>query len=121
MIKTTKAALGELAHKARIVADEPDLQESYGITEQEAIDVTFDLMRMQRKGAMFYSGGKSNVLLRMLADEAEDAAVVFRDIARAATSPSERKKAREAALDLDVLAQNINATITANAYKAASK
>jgi hypothetical protein len=81
-IRTTKYALGELAEKCRTVADEPDLQDDYGVTAEWATDAVMELMRMEREGVVLDTSKFPSPVLKMLAGECSDAAAVQRDVAK---------------------------------------
>lgn len=49
-IRFTELQAGEIAHKACIVRDEPDLLESYDLTEQQAGDFADAFLAAQRGG-----------------------------------------------------------------------
>jgi hypothetical protein len=109
IITTTRYALGELAYKARIVADEPDLQEDYQLTEAEAEDATHKLMEMERHGVTLDTEQFSPLVLKMLEGECDDAAVVQRSIARTAML-NERAGIQRGARQLEALADAIRAS-----------
>lgn len=107
MIKTTSYALGELAYKIGIVADEPDLQESYGIDAETATAYAdFLLASSERKETQVSFERATAAELKMLIGEAQDAAVVLRDIAKTAPD-AEAAKANRSAREMLALAREI--------------
>jgi hypothetical protein len=96
--------LGEVREKLLTVADEPELLESYGMTEQEVRDVAATLV-----GTKFDATGRSDKVLYLVAEEARDAAQIIEDGAEYQESPA---KAKRAARALSRFADDVEAMMT---------
>lgn len=110
-IKASREVIGELRHKVQIVTEEPDLQESYGVTLGQAESADWLLSEAERDGVIDLFLFADEVA-EMLAGEADDAATVARDRAKDANRNGDKVAGRaeqRLARDLEKLRDEIEA------------